>query len=476
MEHTLKITEPTNKTIIPAEQYGHFAEHLGHCIYGGIWNEQAGCYREKVVNALKTLHIPVLRWPGGCFADTYHWRDGIGEPATRPQNINTVWGYAPESNRFGTHEFFNLCEILGCKPYLAINMGSGTVQEMTDWIHYITSDFDTSITRERRQNGRKSAWKLPFLGIGNEAWGGGGNMTPDFYADQYRRWHGFARSYDLSTPMMRIACGPNGDDYNWTERMMQRVDASMMDGIALHHYTVPSGIWKNKGDSTNFSQEEYFGVIRGAARMEELISKHCAIMDAYDPEKKIALVVDEWGTWYDPMEGENPAFLYQQNTMRDAMLAALTLHVFHRHCDRVKLANLAQAVNVLQALILTDGEKMLLTPTYHVFDMMQAHQDAQLLDISGNCCDVSVIASKKNEDTLISICNPMLSPQTISLTLPAFSQISAQILHHDDYHAHNTFDAPDNVIPYDFTQFSVEQSTVTMTLPPVSLVTIHAAD
>ena len=476
MKHNLKITEPDVRITIPAEQYGHFAEHLGRCIYGGIWDEQAGCYRENVVNALKKLHIPVLRWPGGCFADTYHWRDGIGAPDKRPQNINTVWGYVPETNRFGTHEFFDLCEILGCKPYLAVNMGSGTVQEMADWIHYITSDFDTSITQERRNNGRKSAWKLPYLGIGNEAWGGGGNMTADFYADQYRRWHGFAKSYDLSAPTMKIACGPNGADYDWTECIMQRVDNSMLNGLALHFYTVPSGIWEEKGDATDFSEDEYFGVIRGAEQMEEIISKHCAIMDEYDPELKVALVVDEWGTWYDPREGENPAFLYQQNTMRDAMLAALTLHVFHRHCDRVKLANLAQAVNVLQALILTDGDQMLLTPTYHVFDMMQEHQDAVLYDIKGICGDVSVIASEKNGNMLISLCNPTLAPQTVSLNLPDFSRYSAQILHHEDYHAHNTFDAPENVIPNDFTdKITQNDSELTLTLPPVSLVTIHAA-
>ncbi len=480
MNTTLHITIPTTDTRIPAEQYGHFAEHLGRCIYDGFWDEKKQDFRYALIAALQKLDIPVLRWPGGCFADTYHWRDGIGAPENRPQTINTVWGWVPETNRFGTHEFFQLCEMLHCKPYLCANMGSGTVQEMADWIHYCTSDFDTTLTRERRANGQQNAWKLPYFGIGNEAWGGGGNMTAAFYANQFRRWQGFAKTYDFTTPMMKIACGPNSDDYAWTETMMQQTDASMMNALSLHFYTVPTEVWEKKGDAVDFPEAEYFGVIRGALKMDKLITNHSAIMDKYDAERKIALVVDEWGAWYDPAEGSNPAFLVQQNTMRDAMLAAMTLHVFHRHTDRVKMANLAQTVNVLQALILTEGDTVICTPTYHVFEMMKAHQNALLLNISGDIGEVdgipavSVIASHQDGKLLASLCNPTLQAQTVTLSFPNISDVSARILHHEDYHAHNTADAPQTVTPTDFSaNLTQTENVITLTLPPVALVTLQ---
>lgn len=480
MEIKLSLTKQQDAPIIPAEQYGHFAEHLGRCIYGGLWSEETQALREDIVTALQMLHIPVLRWPGGCFADIYHWRDGIGKPGMRPRTINTIWGWTDESNRFGTHEFFALCDRLGCKAYLAGNMGSGTVQELADWVHYCTSDRDTTLTRERRANGQEHPWKLPYVGIGNEAWGGGGNMTPSFYADCYRQWQGFVKSYDCNTPMWKIACGPNSNDYNWTKVLMERIDPWMMQGIALHYYTVPTGNWEHKGSALDFSAEEYRNTIRGALFMEELIQKHTAIMDDYDPQKQVALVIDEWGTWYDPEEGDNPAFLYQQNTMRDAILAAITLHIFHRHTDRVRMANLAQAVNVLQALILTDGTRMICTPTYHVFEMFQKHQNAQLLEIAGDItwedglpC-LSAIASQREGETLITLCNPCMQPCTVSLTLPeAQHVVAARILHDDDITAHNTFDAPQTVCPHsciaDIAQYG---NTLTLTLPAISIMAI----
>lgn len=479
MKIKLNLKETENHSIIPAEQYGHFAEHLGRCIYGGIWSEKRQDYNENVVSALKKLDIPVLRWPGGCFADTYHWRDGIGAPETRPQTINTVWGWVPETNRFGTHEFFALCEILGAKPYLAGNMGSGTVQELADWVHYCTSDLDTALTRERRANGRVNAWKLPYVGIGNEAWGGGGLMSADYYTDCYRQWQGFVKSYDFSTPMQKIACGPNSDDYAWTERMMQRVDSSMMQGLALHYYTVPSGVWEKKGDAVRFSEDEYLDTIRRGCYMDELLTKHSAVMDKYDPEKKIALAVDEWGAWYDTEKEENPAFLYQQNTMRDAILAAMTLHIFHRHTDRVKMANLAQAVNVLQALILTRGEQVVCTPTYHVFEMFRHHQNAHLLDISGDIGEenglpqVSVIASRRDGETLITLCNPQLSPQVVEIGVSAAQKnVSARLLH-DVMTACNDFDTPERVKPMEIThQLEISENAITLTLPPVSVAAV----
>ena len=487
MNLTLQLKESDRPKIIPAAQYGHFAEHLGRCIYDGIWADESTDaptvegYRKHVLKALQALQIPVLRWPGGCFADCYHWRDGIGDPAKRPKTINTVWGWAPESNRFGTHEFFRLCELLGCAPYLAGNMGSGTIRELAKWVEYVTSDKDTAITEERRQNGRHEPWKLPYLGIGNEAWGGGGQMRVEYYAHQYRQWQGFAKSYDFSTPMWKIACGPNANDYAWTEHMMQAVDPWMMQGLALHYYTVPSGRWEKKGDSLMFTDAEYLQTLQKAYFMEELLTKHSEIMDRYDPERQVALIVDEWGSWYDVMEGTKDAFLYQQNTMRDAMLAALTLHIFHRHTERVKMANLAQTVNVLQALILTEGNRMLCTPTYHVFAMMQGHQDAALLELDGEMPmqdglpAVSVIASQKDGSTLISLCNPHLQEQMLSLQLPESLRnirCSGKILT-GDCRAHNTFEQPDQVVPQPYAVPQPQDGVLTLTLPACSLVTLQ---
>lgn len=480
----LQVTPAAEEKIVPAAQYGHFAEHLGRCIYDGIWAEDDSTkrspegYRTDVLEALQKLQIPVLRWPGGCFADAYHWREGIGAPENRPVRVNTVWGWPLENNRFGTHEFFRLCELLGCDAYLAANMGSGTVQEMADWVEYVTSDYDTTLTRERRANGREHSWQLPYLGIGNEVWGGGGFMSPDHYADLYRNWQNFAKPYN-QTPLMKIACGASGEDYNWTERMMARVEPWMMQGLSVHYYVVPSGNWDAKGDAVRFTDEEYKETIRKALVMEELLTKHSEIMDKYDPKKQVALIVDEWGSWYDVTPGTNGAYLYQQNTMRDAVLAACTLHIFHRHTDRVKMANLAQTVNVLQALILTEGDRMLCTPTYHVFDLFRPHKDGVLLDIAGEIPvaeglpAVSVIATQKDGEICISLCNPALQETELTLDVGAVAGevLSARILA-GDCHAHNTFDAPDAVCPVEYSGVTMENGLLHMTLPACAVAVV----
>lgn len=480
----LNITAAAEEKTVPAAQYGHFAEHLGRCIYDGIWAEKNSTkaspdgFRADVLAALQKLHIPVLRWPGGCFADAYHWRDGIGAPEIRPVRVNTTWGWPIENNRFGTHEFLRLCELLGCDAYIAANMGSGTVQEMADWVEYITSDYDTTLARERRQNGRETAWRLPYLGIGNEVWGGGGFMSPDHYADLYRNWQYFAKSYDHKH-MMKIACGANGDDYHWTERIMARVEPWMMHGLSVHYYTVPSGNWDAKGHAVRFSDAEYRETIRKALHMDELLTKHSEIMDKYDPDRQVALIVDEWGSWYDVTEGTEDAYLYQQNTMRDAILAACTLHIFHRHTDRVKMANLAQTVNVLQALILTEGDRMLCTPTYHVFDLFQPHKDAVLLAVSGEIPTqdglprVSVIATQKNGETFVTLCNPTLEPVSLTLDCTAFSvsKASAQILT-GNCRAHNTFDEPEAVCPATYSDYTLADGRLMLHLPACAVAAI----
>jgi len=348
--------------------YGHFAEHLGRCIYEGFWVGQDSPIpntrgiRNDVVEALRKIKPPVLRWPGGCFADEYHWKDGIGPRERRPARVNTHWGGVTENNHFGTHEFMDLCEQLGADPYICGNVGSGTVQEMAEWVEYITFAGKSEMADLRRQNGREEPWRLPFFGVGNENWGCGGHMRPEYYADLYRRYQTYVRHYS-GNRVYKVACGPTGD-YRWTEVLMREA-GRWMDGLSLHYYTLP-GTWEKKGSATQFDESEWFSTLRNALHMEELIRRHSAIMDRYDPQRRVGLIVDEWGTWYDVEPGTNPGFLYQQNTLRDALVAGIHLNIFNNHAERVKMANIAQTVNVLQAMILTDGPRMIVTPTYHV--------------------------------------------------------------------------------------------------------------
>ena len=332
--------------------YGHFAEHLGHCIYGGIWVGPESSipntdgYRNDIVAALKEIQIPNLRWPGGCFADEYHWRDGIGPRESRPKMVNTHWGGVVEDNSFGTHEFLNFCELLGTEPYICGNLGSGTVEEMSKWVEYITFDGESPMANLRKENGREKPWSVKFWGVGNENWGCGGNMTAQFYSDQYRRYATYCRNYG-DNRLMKIAGGPNGGDVNWTETLMKNIGTGRMWGLSMHYYTVPKG-WGpgGKGSATDFDEEEYMITMQKSLQMDELIRRHTEVMDMYDPKKKVALCVDEWGAWYDVEPGTNPGFLYQQNTLRDALLCASILNIFHHHCDRVRMANIAQMVNV----------------------------------------------------------------------------------------------------------------------------------
>ncbi|MFN3980778.1 MAG: alpha-N-arabinofuranosidase, partial [Caldilinea sp.] len=382
------------KTTIDRNIYGHFSEHLGRCIYEGFWVGEDSPIpnvrgiRSDVVTALRKIKAPVLRWPGGCFADEYHWMDGIGPREQRPTMVNTHWGGVVENNHFGTHEFMDLCDQIGCEPYICGNVGSGTVQEMSQWVEYITFDGKSPMADLRRANGRNEPWKLKYFGVGNENWGCGGRMTPEYYADLYRRYALYARDYG-DNKLYRIACGASGDDYHWTEVLMAKAGdartprSCQMDGLALHYYTsvkrLPDG--SREGSATVFDETGWIEIVSKALFMDELVRKHGTIMDKYDPDKKVAMIVDEWGTWYAVEPGTHPRFLYQQNTMRDAIAAAVTLDIFNKHADRVRMANIAQTVNVLQALVLTQQEKMLLTPTYHVFDLYAAHQDATLVPV-----------------------------------------------------------------------------------------------
>ncbi|ANH80847.1 alpha-N-arabinofuranosidase [Niabella ginsenosidivorans] len=487
----LTIDAAAPKTTISRHIYGQFSEHLGHCIYDGYWVDEKMNVPKKdrirldVVAALKKIHIPNLRWPGGCFADEYHWRDGIGERSRRPKMINTHWGGVTEDNSFGTHEFLELCELLDAEPYIAGNMGSGTVEEMSRWVEYLNADGDSPMTRLRKANGRDQPWKVPFWGVGNESWGCGGNMTPEYYASEFRRYATFARNYP-GAPLKKIASGANADDYNWTEVCMKNIPQHMMWGLSLHYYTVPTGNWGRKGSATSFNETEYFKTMQRCLHMEELVAKHSAIMDRYDPEKKVALVVDEWGIWTDPEPGTNPGFLYQQNSLRDALIAGTTLNIFNNHADRVRMANLAQTVNVLQALILTKGTEMLLTPTYYVFDLFKEHMDAKLLPIQLAApgynkdgatipavnASASVDSNGRVHITLVNLdADNAITVQTTLKGKP-FKTVSGRILTSGKFTDINTFENKNLVKPVAFNGFKQTGAVLSVQLPRLSIVSL----
>ncbi len=385
---------------INKDLYGHFSEHLGRCIYEGLYVGEdskipnKNGMRTDAVEALREMGLPVLRWPGGCFADEYHWKDGIGSKESRKKMINTNWGGVTEDNSFGTHEYFELCEQIGCDTYVNGNVGSGTPQEMSEWVEYMTLDGVSPMADLRAKNGREKPFDLKYLGVGNESWGCGGNMDPEYYGCLFKRFNTFCRDYDHSKHIIRVATGPNVDDYHWTKEVMDKVKHHA-NCISLHYYTIPTGQWHHKGSATDFDLNEYNATICKAYRMEELINNHLACMDAINPQRWVKLIVDEWGTWYDVEPGTNPGFLYQQNTMRDAIVAGLTLNIFNKHADRVAMANIAQTVNVLQAVLLTDGEKMIKTPTYHVFKMYKEHQNNTLI---GSYITTDSIESKNDNN------------------------------------------------------------------------------
>jgi len=471
--------------------YGHFAEHLGRCIYEGIWvGEDSDIpntrgIRNDVVAALIELKVPQLRWPGGCFADEYHWKDGIGPREKRPAMINTHWGGVVENNHFGTHEFLDLCEMIGADPYVCGNVGSGTVQEMMEWVEYMTSDADSPMANLRRENGRDAPWKIPYFAVGNESWGCGGRMRPEFYADQFRRYNTFVKNYP-GNRIFRVACGPNGANYEWTETLMQ-MGGRGMNGLALHYYTIPTGDWGAKGSSTDFAEDQWFSSLRNTLQMDELIVRHSAIIDKYDPEKRVELIVDEWGMWYDRLPGSTPGFLYQQNTLRDAIVAVLNLHIFHEHADRVTMANIAQMINVLQAMILTDKEKMILTPTYHAFEMLNVHQDTTFLPLELSTPDytlgaeaipmVSASASRDGEDRVhISFANTDPNQNvTVTCSLQGLEAraVSGRLLTAPEINSMNDFDTPHAVEPVAFEGASVTSETLTVTLPAKSIVVLE---
>jgi alpha-N-arabinofuranosidase len=489
-EATIDISDGDTKVKISRNIYGHFAEHLGRCIYDGFYVGESSKIpntngvRKDIINALKKMKIPVLRWPGGCFADTYHWKDGIGPKDKRPSMVNRWWGGVTENNSFGLHDFLNMCELLGAEPYLAGNIATGTVQEFADFVLYTNTNAKNPMSEWRKQNGRDKPWNVKYWGVGNEAWGCGGNMTPEYYVNEFKKYSTFMTDWTNSDKIFRVASGANVADYHWTETLMKNIPKNLMEGIALHHYSFVE--WDNKGPATGFTEDQYFKTIERALFMDTLVINHSAIMDKYDPQKRIALVVDEWGGWYNVEPNTNPAFLYQQNTMRDAMIAGVTLNIFQKHADRVRMANLAQCVNVLQAVILTDKEKMILTPTYHVMEMYNVHQDASLLDVkisSGNYVfngkSLQAVSASASKDSLgvihISLVNidPSKSQKiTINMSGSKPAAVTGRILASKKLQDYNSFDEPEKIKPAAFTGASIENNSISVNMPPASVVVL----
>lgn len=491
MNSTIKLHFNEAEQKIQKDIYGHFAEHLGRCVYDGIWvgpdsdipNYRG--YRLDVLNALKELNIPVLRWPGGCFADTYHWKDGVGPRSERPKLINVFWGHVLEDNSFGTHEFLDLCEILGADAYIAANVGSGTVREMIEWIEYMTSDQNIPMANWRRKNGREKPWNVKFIGIGNESWGCGGNMTPQYYADLLRQYATFAKEY-MKEGTIRVGCGSYGDYVEWTDVVMEKA-AAHMEALSYHYYTIATDDWSAKSSATEFDEDLYSSGLYQALKMDVLLHEHIAVMDKHDPEGKVALYVDEWGIWTESEPETNPKFLHQQNSMRDALIASLTFDIFHRHAKRVQMANIAQMVNVLQAMILTKGNQMVLTPTYHVFAMYKENQDAIHIPLTitapyytfedRSIPAISATASIKNGKVFIGMSNLHASEiitvdvdiSTGALTTAA----KATIITAPAFNSYNTFEAPDVVSPTDFLNYTFTSGTLRIELPPFSIVSLE---
>ncbi len=488
-QNTIVFRPESSDITISKEIYGHFSEHLGTCIYGGIYvGEDSNIpningYRKDVVEAFKELKVPVLRWPGGCFADTYHWKDGIGPKEDRPSIVNVFWGSVTEDNSFGTHEFLDFCELVGSEPYLSINVGTGTVQEAVEWVEYVTSGNKSPMTELRKKNGREEPWDVKYWVIGNENWGCGGDMTPGYYADIFRNYSSYIRGKGFQ----KIICGPSGGDTDWTMKIMEGLEGKkhLAQGLSLHYYTLPTGNWDKKGSSIDFGEDMWFTTLRNTMYVEDYIKEHLAIMDKYDPEGKIKLIVDEWGTWYDKLPGTKDGFLQQQNTVRDAVAAGINLNIFNNHADRISMANIAQIVNVLQAVILTNGKEMVRTPTYHVFRMYNVHQGARLIPLDIETEDYSfngesipaltASASERDGTTNITITNadPNKEIEVVCVLGSDFTSAEGKIVTGEKMTDHNDYGKDEKVSLSDFKVGKVANGKLKIQLPPYSVVLLQ---
>lgn len=486
--------------VISRYVYGQFSEHLGRGIYDGVWvGPDSGIpntrgIRNDVVAALKAIKVPVIRWPGGCFADEYHWRDGIGPRDRRPVRKNNWWGGTPETNAFGTHEYFDFADQIGADAYISVNVASSTPTEMREWIEYLTSKGQDALANERRANGRAEPFKVPFIGIGNESWGCGGNMTPEYYSNELRRFgslfhkNGTNFHNDNDNKAARVASGANNLDTNWTDVVTKNA-SQHMDAISLHFYTVLTGEWTNRkqAKALGFPESQWNALLFQAMRMDDVLNRHIAVLDRNDPQKRIGLFVDEWGTWYDTEPGTNPGHLYQQNSLRDAVVAAATLNIFHAHADRVRMANIAQTVNVLQAMLLTNGAAMAKTPTYHVFRMYLPFQDATVMPLDlnapiirtseGSFPGLSASAARARDGkTYVAIANLDLhDARRIHINLGDLRarSVSGEILTHAQMDAHNVPGEPEMISPHPYREGRIVNGALLLNVPAKSVIVVR---
>ncbi len=475
--------------------YGHFSEHLGRCIYnGGYWVGEDSPIpnvrgiRADIVEAMKAIKVPNIRWPGGCFADDYHWMDGIGPKAERTPIVNVHWGGLLENNHFGTHEFMDLCEQIGCEPYICGNVGSGTVREMRDWVEYLTDDGQSPMAQLRRRNGRDKAWEISMFGVGNENWGCGGFMTASQYAQEFRRYATYVRNYKVmgkinwwqAPDILRIAGGANAENFEWTETLMQSVPAQLMRGLSVHCYVKPG----EESNGVHFSDESWYQTAANTYAKEALFKRNIEIMDRYDPEKRVAMAVDEWGIWVDNEPETAPGFLYQQNTMRSALCAALMLHIFHKYADRIRIANLAQTINVLQAIILTEGGEMIKTPTYHVFDLFKGHQGANFVPVTWESRPEVIQKNLPLVDLSSSIKEDTLTVSLVNLSSEREAGVDLDLLMAKPVSAsgrllwgkptdHNTFADSDHVHTANLEGVALKDGMLRVSLPPCAIASIE---
>jgi alpha-N-arabinofuranosidase len=478
---TASVDASASGTFIAPEIYGQFTEQLGEGITNGIWVGEnspirnISGYRADVIDALKALHVPVLRWPGGCYADTYHWRDGIGPRAKRPVTLNRWWGNNEETNAFGTHEFFDFAELIGARTFLSVNVGTGTAGEAKDWVEYVTSPSHSTLAQLRRENGREKPWHIDYAGIGNESWGCGGNLTAEQYAPLLRIYGTFVRQDEGPKT---VAVGPSADDYGWTEEIMKSHDK--FDVLSLHYYTLPTGDWAHKGAATGFGKAEWLATFAQTRRIEEMIARHAAIMDKADPQKKVALAVDEWGTWYDSAPGATA--LRQDNTLRDALIAATNFHIFQRHADRVRMANIAQMVNVLQSVLLTDGAQMVRTPTYYAFLMYAPFQGASALPAHvdspalAGVPAIDVTAAKRQDGSvlvgLVNVDPDEAAVVDLSIAGIGARTVSGQLLTAPGMDSQNRFGAAEEVHPVPFSGAGWNGDRLRVSMPAKSVVVL----
>ena len=467
--------------------YGHFAEHLGRCIYEGLWVGEDSAIantrgiRTDTVDALRKLQAPVIRWPGGCFADDYHWRDGVGPRDERPRRLN-VWWHDEESNEFGTHEFIDLCRQVGAAPYICLNVGSGTPEEAAAWVEYCNCSANTARAQERGLNGCPEPFAVRYWGVGNENWGCGGRFSPDDYAREYRRFACYLRGRS-ATPIELVACGHTG--HEWNRKFLDTLaDLRMLDHLSVHRYY-------HCGDAVDFSDTEYYNLFPRALQVEADVVEAATAIALYNRTgRHVGVIVDEWGVWHPEARGDSG--LYQRNTLRDALAAAAVFDVFNRHADKLTMANIAQTINVLQCLCQTDGAAMWLTPTCHAFDLYRPHMGnaSVRLDLD----DVPTVAARAADGREVAL--PVVSAsasiddahrtavltfQNLHLAEPcdlrvrlrggSVTKASARILTASDVRDHNGPDAPRKVRPKRL-KLDARTTTLRIDAPPHALVSV----